>query len=627
MSWCFRLLGLMIVGWGILHSPGYAQAPRYPMRVATQAIRQPPEPIPPAEPLPQPPPAQTPRPPQRLPLLPLHGTPRVTPEVQQKFDRFVERTIEPENVLDLVVGRPRLLVFRQPPFRVQIGRGQTADLQQGQASGSNQVLEYVLITERELSLTGLQTGTTVLNLWFRDPQNPNQQQILSYLVNITRDPAERERLEAIYDALEAEINRNFPNSVVRLSLVGDSLLLEGQAKDIEEATQILRIVGRNAPGGPETIPIESLNVNLLSVPGVDNQPPQEGTLENFLLQQEETQTSRVINRLRIPGVHQVMLKVTVAEVNRSATRSIGATFAIGDPSNPVSFLSSFLDDGIDSLSDVIANAEGGRFFINAGDFRLALQALKELGYARTLSEPNLVALNGRSASLQVGGSFPIPAQSATNVVATQGVQFVPFGVLLNFVPVILEDRIRLQINAEVSTVDTTLGTNIGGFGAGGGGIGGGGAGSAGGFGTFVPGIQTQNFSSIVELQSGQTLAIGGLLSNNLAADSSRVPFLGDVPYLGRLFKSDTTNYDEQELIFMVTPILVEPLDHHERLPLPGSDIFEPDDCEFFLEGRIESRFAEDYRSPVRQTIEQMREFRRCERQFIIGPTGHSDGKY
>lgn len=507
----------------------------------------------------------------RLPSLatPYGKTPTPNEETLEKFNKYVDRTVDAENTLDLVIGRPRILVFKKAPFRVQLAGEDIAD--------------YTLITETELSVVGNETGTTVLNIWFNNEANPDKQDVLSYLVRVFNDPEEKDRLEATYAALEKEINRNFPNSVVHLSLVGDRLLIRGQAKGIEEATQILAIIGDQAPGGPETIPVQ--NVDILASSDLDGEF-QPGALENFLLRTD----SRVINMLRVPGVQQVMLKVTVAEVNRSAARAIGASLSY-TPSESLG-LFSFAPPAGAAASTTASTISGGRLVINRGDFELAINALKQINLARALAEPELTTLNGRPANFQVGGSFPVPQITGFTDAGLQGVEFVPFGVQLQFLPVITDkDRVRLSLQASVSARDEQGGTTIDG--------------------SSVPGLTQRNFQTTVELREGQTLAVAGLIQNSFGSNSDRVPFAGDTPIIGRLFKQDRDSYDEQELVVLVTPYLVQPIDECVSPPLPGSDLFEPSDIEFFLLGRMESVRLSDYRTPIRTDIYRMKAYRDC----------------
>jgi len=566
----------------------------------------------------------------RLPLIAPGRTPQMSEETRRKIDRFVDAQLDTEATLNLALGRPRLLVFKQVPFRIQIA--------------DETIASYTLITDRELSVVGRKLGTTVLNLWFTDPQNPQKQEIISYLLIVLPDPEAKERIELVLNGLEKEINRNFPDDVVKLSFVGDRVLVRGQAKDIESATQIIRLVGANVPDiSAETMPTPgqqqagglALNESFINTgESVDAQNAySEYKLANDAERQALQGNNRIINMLRIAGVHQVMLKVTVAEIDRSATRALGANIGIGSAGySPARFAGFYptvpgagtVATGVtgQAVAGIAASAlgPGGNFLVNDGDFRLVVNALKQMNLARSLNEPNLTTLNGRPATLQVGGSFPVPTTTAQGVSAQtfQTVEYVPFGVNMRFIPTVIDgDRIRLQVFANVS--DRSLDTvNVGGTQTGGGASVGGSA---------VPAnVDTRNFNTVVELREGQTLAAAGLLKTVYNAQTQRVPFLGDMPVVGRLFSNDRNLYSERELVILVTPYLVLPYEEHETPPLPGSDVYEPSDIEFFVLGRIEGCRAEDYRSAVRSDLGKMQAWRRCQQQYIVGPSGHSDGK-
>jgi pilus assembly protein CpaC len=566
----------------------------------------------------------------RLPLIAPGRTPQVSAETQKKIDRFVDAQLDTEASLNLAIGRPRLLVFKQVPFRVQIA--------------DDTIANYTLLTDRELSVVGRKLGTTVLNLWFTDPQDPKKQEIISYLLIVLPDPEAKERIELVLQGLEKEINRNFPDDVVKLSFVGDRVLVRGQAKDIESATQIIRLVGANVPDvSADTSPTPGQdraggapqNETIFTTgDSVDAQNAyQEYKLANDAERQALQGNNRIINMLRIAGVHQVMLKVTVAEIDRSATRALGVNIGFGSAGfSPARFAGFYptapgaatIASGVtgSAISGITGGAlgAGGNFLVNEGDFRLVVNALKQMNLARSLNEPNLTTLNGRPATLQVGGSFPVPTTTAQGVSAQtfQSVEYVPFGVNMRFIPTVVDgDRIRLQVYANVS--DRSLDTvNVGGTSTGGGN-------SVGG--SSVPAnVDTRNFNTVVELREGQTLAAAGLLKTVYNVQSQRVPFLGEVPVVGRLFSNDRNLYSERELVILVTPYLVLPYEEHETPPLPGSDVFEPSDLEFFVLGRIEGCRAEDYRSAVRSDLRKMQAWRRCQQQYIVGPSGHSDGK-
>lgn len=514
----------------------------------------------------------------------LGATPVPTAQDIERFRQFIEGVVDPQNTLDLIQGRSRVILLKATPTRTAIAEPGIASFRLLEPLG-NQML-----------IIGVRPGTTVLNLWFQDPMNKDKETILSYLVRVFPDPEAKERLEAIYKALENEINKAFPNSRVRLKLVGDKLLVSGQAHDIYDATQILRIARANAPGeyptssvgpttgplGPDGLPLDPLRPD--ATPG----------LESF----QQAGGQNVINDLRVPGEQQVMLRVTVAEVNRSAARSIGLNFSITN------------NQGITVFSQNTGQLLGGvanlPIVLDNGQIPIALNALRTLNYARSLAEPNLTAMNGQPAFFLAGGQFPVPVIGGFGAIGgVQGVQFVPFGVQLTFTPIITDrDRIRLTVFATVSTRNPQAGANIGG--------------------ANIPGLNARTFSTTVELREGQTMAVAGLLQNNLGADSSRVPLVGDIPFLGHIASVSRISHGEQELIVLITPELVHPLEPKEISPLPGSDIFEPGDMEFYLCGRIESRRSYDYRSTVMTDIHRMLRYRRCEQVYIVGPSGHVD---
>ena len=536
----------------------------------------------------------------RLPELPRGlGTPQPDAQTKQRYARFVTEEIDPDNLLTLVINRPKILRFKEPPVRTYIP----------EAGAEIIALRYLDPgNPKHVAIEPLETGSTILSMWFRDPDSPDGHQYLSWLINVVDDPERGRRLDAVYAALEKEINQNFPDSVVRLSLVGDKLLVRGQAKDVEDATQILRIVGDNAPGGPESVPVRNVDLNLVSGLNPNGDTAfGDGAIQNLMLRTAESDAieagSTVINMLRVPGEQQVMLKVVMAEVNRNALRAIGANMSIG-PGNAVSFLSGL---GSGNLGGGILAAEGGTFGINRGDFQMAINALRRVGYAKTLAEPNVVALNGQPAIFRAGNTFPVPASTVTPGGAAQSVSQQFVGVQIRFIPVITDkDRVRLQLAGTVSALDSALGANVSG--------------------TNIPGTNTRNFFTTVELREGQTLALAGLISKSSQANSSRVPLAGDIPVLGRLFNTDDITAQEQELLILVTPTLVHPLGKDDQFPLPGSDVFEPDDVEFYLSGRLEGCRYEDYRSPTRTHWERMKAYRRCQQKIIIGPSGYSDGR-
>ncbi|PQO43858.1 type II and III secretion system protein family protein [Blastopirellula marina] len=499
---------------------------------------------------------------------------------QNLYGNFIRETIDPQNVLDLVLGRPRILVFNETPIRIYLP--------------DERVATYQVISDREISIVGNAVGTTVLNIWVPDADAPDKQRVLSYFLRVAPDVESAESMVQRYKRLEQEINQGFPESYVQLSFIGNRLIVRGEAKDAVEATQILEVLAVNSPTSQAAY--EEANPLEIREQYIRNATDQliQDEIQNL---GQRLRRANVVNLLRIPGEQQVMLRVTVAEVNRNALRQIGADMQIGS-SGDVSFLSLLLPETLGTFT-------GGNLAVDSTDFKLALNALRDMGYARTLAEPNLTTLNGKPAMFRAGDTFPVPLAESSFGGTAQGVQQEFVGVDVNFVPYITDrDRVRLIIRGSVSARDDQQSANVGG--------------------TDVPGTNTRDFSTTVELRDGQTLAIGGLMQTTLQTNDQRVPFLGDIPVVGTLFSNKSTSAQEQELVIIVTPQLVHPLEQCMTPPLPGADVFEPTDIEFFLGNRLESNRARDFRSSVRTDFGKQLAGERChEAQFLIGPTGQS----
>jgi pilus assembly protein CpaC len=568
---------------------------------------------------------------------PVGTTPIATKEQQQLLHKYTGDIIDPAYVIEMVENRSRLWTLKEVPFRIQIA--------------DENIMTYNLPGQspREMLLLGRRVGTTVMTLWFGDRQDMSKQTVLSFQINVLPDPERKERLERVYKALENEINNAFPDAQVCLFLVGDKVVLTGQAKDAVEATKILQIVQANTQqqqrrqqqqqqgqdprnrGAGGNIPPEQIPVMRMD-PGIGfglEEGAQAGVgLSDYVLRSDLD----VVNLLRIPGEQQVMLKVIVAEVSRSAARSIGLDFSITNDQGIRVFESTtagLLNQNINGNNNTgnqlignrgtltntgLGNRTGGNLMamLDGGKIPLAIQALRTNNLARSLAEPNVVTLNGRTAVFRAGGEFPVPIVTGATNVGLQGVSFVPFGVTVSFTPLITcKDKIRLQVATEVSTRDVATGANIG---------------TGGTTTTLVPGLTTRSVNTTVELREGQTLAIGGLLQTNLGGKTSRVPFFGDIPFGGQIFRRDDNEADESELVIIVTPELVHPMEPNEVPPLPGSDYFEPGDLEFYLHGKLESSRSYDYRSPAMTDIHRMCAYRHCELLYFVGPHGHCDGR-
>jgi pilus assembly protein CpaC len=295
---------------------------------------------------------------------------------------------------------------------------------------------------------------------------------------------------------------------------------------------------------------------------------------------------RVINALRVPGVMQVQLCVVVAKVDRSEFRRMAFDFLLSDKkfllastvgqainTQGLSFPSSSLLAPFGVVQGPIGTPNGAPTNILTGvvskNFAFVgfLQALRDENIVKLLAEPRLLTLSGRQASFLSGGEQAIPVPAGLGQV---GVQFEEFGTRLSFVPIVLGDgRIRLEVEPEVSNLDPAAGTTI--------------------QGTNVPGRTTQRVHTTVELEDGQTFVIGGLIQNDIRGTTQKVPLLGDLPFIGVAFSSKAFEETETELVIMVTPHLVDPMDCSQSpKALPGLETRSPDDFELFLEGILEA---------------------------------------
>jgi pilus assembly protein CpaC len=196
-----------------------------------------------------------------------------------------------------------------------------------------------------------------------------------------------------------------------------------------------------------------------------------------------------------------------------------------------------------------------------------LQALKDESVVKALAEPKLITLSGKPASFLSGGEQAVPIPAGLGQV---GIQFEEFGTRLNFLPIVLGGgRIRLEVEPEISALNPAFGTTI--------------------QGTVVPGRSTQRVHTTVELEDGQTFVIGGLIQKDITGSVSKVPVLGDLPFIGAAFSSKSFNETEQELVILVTPHLVDAQSCDQVVKtLPGQETRSPDDFELFLENILEA---------------------------------------
>jgi pilus assembly protein CpaC len=327
--------------------------------------------------------------------------------------------------------------------------------------------------------------------------------------------------------------------------------LKQQMHDILPGEQALQIIGTN-----DSITLSgkiSNAVNLSQAVALAQSYAPEGKVNNFV---------------EVGGVHQVMLEVRIAEMSRSLKRRLGINFSgsTGDQF-AVSLLGGLANVNADNLASIIpGSAVNSLFRFEQGNWTWTglMEMLHENGLLKILAEPTLTALSGQSANFLAGGEFPVPVPQGLGTVA---IEYKPFGVGLVFTPTVLsQEKISIQVNPEVSELDFSTAAVIEGF--------------------VTPGITTRRASTTVELGDGQSFAIAGLLSDTVLADIQKFPILGDLPIIGPLFQSKAFIKRETELVIIVTPRLVKPL-QVAKVTVPTDFFVEPSATEFYLFGQIE----------------------------------------
>ncbi|MFO1176386.1 MAG: type II and III secretion system protein family protein [Paracoccaceae bacterium] len=296
------------------------------------------------------------------------------------------------------------------------------------------------------------------------------------------------------------------------------------------------------------------------------------SLDKALDLAERYAPQKVSNLMGVGGVQQVMLQVRFAEMQRSVTKSLSSSLGVhttGSGGN--------IEAGSGSnISGAVSVAGGGGFATNKtgalglgftmGNVQLGvlLEALESKGLVRTLAEPNLTALSGQQAKFLAGGEYPIPVASGSNNNSIT-IEYKPFGVELAFTPRVVDgDIINLEMDAAVSAVDSTITVQNGGF--------------------AVNAFKRRETSTTVEMRDGESFAIAGLLKDDFRDLNGQVPWLGDIPILGSLFRSAEYQRDQSELVILITPHLVSPT-RGEAFALPTDRVRPPSEAQLFLFGK------------------------------------------
>ena len=318
---------------------------------------------------------------------------------------------------------------------------------------------------------------------------------------------------------------------------------------------------------------------------------------------------RYLDLTNVAGLQQVQLQVKVAEVSRTAIRLLGVNafyggeqwfggLQLGSSAGPFTPMNAGLPGGqllngagnmqFQTL-DPIAVPQTATLFAGFpnSDLQVFLQALAENQYLRILAEPTLVSRSGQEAQFLAGGEFPIPIANLGSGGTTQiSIEYKEFGVRLRFTPTVLGNgKIQLKVSPEVSQLSDVGAVVV--------------------LGTRVPSVLSRRVQTTLDLQSGQTFAIAGLINNSDTATSSRIPGLGDLPVLGSLFRSVRYNKNEPEMVVLVTASLVEPSSSELDPAVPGSLHVEPSDWELYVGGKLEGRSRAPLAPAQKERLEKL----------------------
>jgi pilus assembly protein CpaC len=427
-------------------------------------------------------------------------------------------------------------------------------------------IQSIFNDPRHVLITGLAPGTSrVIFTGYSDPNMKDRRDEVFEVRVISDDAIMREQLRKEFLSLVKKTNptANIDAIVVFSTTAGPVTVTSTSGNNAPETV--------NKSGTTDNRMVVFLTGNVLTADGVV--PILESARAMFGL------TATIVNNMTVGGVQQVEVDCVICSVNRSKLRNMSFSWALNRKDW---FLASILGSGnfTNSIATGVSTAataattSGGNLVFGAvnndGSFFGFLQALRTDGLAKIQAEPKVVTLSGRPAQFVSGGETPILTTSGQGA---PNVTYKTFGTTITVLPIILGNgKIHLEIAPLISTLNQANGISI----------------TGGNTNTQVPGFNTQGAQVAVQVEDGQTIAIGGLIQHTVNATNAKVPLLGDVPFIGAAFR--TVNYDEreQELIILVTPRLIDPMGC-DQLPakLPTRLTRTPDDFELYLEGLLE----------------------------------------
>lgn len=279
--------------------------------------------------------------------------------------------------------------------------------------------------------------------------------------------------------------------------------------------------------------------------------------------------TEVINMLRVVGDQQVLLKVRVAEIQRTVVKTLGSSLSFSSGNSVgLATIGAFAGPATSGFGSAFASVN--KIGLDNG----TISALESRGLAKTLAEPALVSISGETANFLAGGEFPVPTGRDDNNNIT--IEFKKFGVSLSFTPVVLsKSQINLRIKTEVSRLDSAQQIQL--------------------FGTTISGLSVRRADSTVSMNSGGSIMIAGMLQNDEFNNIEGLPWLKDIPVLGALFSSKGFQNNQTELVVMVTAYIARPTQPGTELSLPTDGFVPASDFDFYLMGRLYKRYAKSAR--------------------------------
>ncbi|EGL66951.1 component of type IV pilus [Agrobacterium sp. ATCC 31749] len=410
--------------------------------------------------------------------------------------------------------------------------------------------DAVTRTSRRIYLFGKMVGQTNIFIF-----GDGGREIVSLDLEVERD----------ISGLEANIRRFIPESDIKVEIVSDNIVLTGSVRTPQDSARAVQLADAFLKGGEAT-------TRNISLTGGNNG----GDAAIFA---ERRQVSQIVNMLTIEGEDQVTLKVTVAEVSRQVLKQLGFNGSISSSTsgNGFEFANpSNLGNAIDGASRIASGA------IGSGSLRFAsyLNAMEQAGVMRTLAEPSLTAISGEQAKFYVGGDFRLAAEQEVDIdketgrpTITRTTNTVDYGITLNFKPVVLSPgRISLKIETNVS--EPTYEGNV----------------VTGNGGRTIPGstfmsVRKRETSTTVELPSGGSIVIAGLVQDNVRQAMSGLPGMSKIPIFGTLFRSKEFLRNETELVIIATPYLVRPVARNQ-IARPDDNFNPENDAAMYFMNRV-----------------------------------------